>query len=110
MHELTVNQAQKMVDQWINQFEEGYWPPLAILANIMEEVGELAKEINSREKYKKKKQPEAKKDIGLELADILFSLMCMANYYSINLENKFKEAIQKYSIRDINRWKKKNNQ
>ena len=54
MHELTVNQAQKMVDQWINQFEEGYWPPLAILANIMEEVGELAKEINSKEKHKKR--------------------------------------------------------
>ncbi|MEM1767373.1 MAG: hypothetical protein QXD86_05460, partial [Candidatus Bathyarchaeia archaeon] len=47
---MTIKQAQKIVDEWINQFEEGYWPPLSMLASLMEEVGELAREINAMEK------------------------------------------------------------
>ena len=54
MEELTLRQAQKIVDDWINQFEEGCWPPLSMLASLVEEVGELAREINAREKIKKK--------------------------------------------------------
>jgi NTP pyrophosphatase (non-canonical NTP hydrolase) len=107
MEELTIKQAQKIVDEWINQFEEGYWPPLSMLASLVEEVGELAREINAREKIKKKKETEPEKDIGLEMADILFSLICLANYYGIDLEEKFKKVVEKYSSRDINRWTKK---
>ena len=55
MNELSIKQAQKMVDDWINQFEEGYWPPLSMLASLTEEVGELAREINHREKIKRKR-------------------------------------------------------
>lgn len=108
MEELTLKQAQKIVNDWINQFEEGYWPPLSMLASLMEEVGELAREINHREKIKKKKQTETEKDIGLEIADVLFSLICLANHYEIDLESKFKEVMEKYSNRDMNRWTKKN--
>jgi len=107
MVELTIKEAQKMVDNWINQFEEGYWPPLSMLASLMEEVGELAREINHREKFKKKKRNEPIRDIGLELADILFSLICLANYYRIDLEVKLKDVINKYTSRDINRWTRK---
>jgi NTP pyrophosphatase (non-canonical NTP hydrolase) len=56
MEELTLKKAQRIVDEWINQFEEGYWPPLSMLASLIEEVGELAREINAREKIKKKKE------------------------------------------------------
>jgi NTP pyrophosphatase (non-canonical NTP hydrolase) len=108
VEELTLKQAQKIVNDWINQFEEGYWPPLSMLASLMEEVGELAREINHREKIKKKKQTETEKDIGLEIADVLFSLICLANHYEIDLESKFKEVMEKYSNRDMNRWTKKN--
>jgi len=87
MGELTIKQAQKIVDEWINQFEEGYWPPLSMLASLVEEVGELAREINAREKIKKKKETELEKDIGLEMADILFSLICLANHYEVDLES-----------------------
>jgi len=107
MEELTLRQAQKIVDDWINQFEEGYWPPLSMLASLMEEVGELAREINAREKIKKKKETELERDIGLEMADILFSLICLANHYGVDLESEFKEVMEKYSSRDNNRWTKK---
>lgn len=58
MKEITIKQAQKMVDEWISQFEEGYWPPLSMLASLTEEVGELAREINHKEKIKMKKETE----------------------------------------------------
>jgi len=107
MEELTLKQAQKIVDNWINQFEEGYWPPLSMLASLMEEVGELAREINHREKFKTKKKTESKTEIGLELGDVLFSLICLANHYGVDLGAKLKEAINKYTSRDIRRWTKK---
>ena len=107
MAELTIKQVQNRVDEWIKQFEEGYWPPLSMLASLMEEVGELAREINHREKIKKKKETEPGRDIGLELADVLFSLICLANYYGVDLESKFREVMKKYSSRDMNRWTRK---
>src|SRR5690606_27481971 len=67
--------AQAMVHQWISQFEDGYWPPLANLARLTEEVGELAREINARYGPKTKKPGEAAGDLGLELADCLFVLL-----------------------------------
>jgi NTP pyrophosphatase (non-canonical NTP hydrolase) len=106
MGDLTIKQTQKIVDEWINQFEEGYWPPLSMLASLVEEVGELAREINAREKIKKKKETEPEKDIGLEMADVLFSLICLANHYGVDLETKFNEVMEKYSRRDANRWTK----
>ena len=78
-----------------------------MLASLTEEVGELAREINHRERIKKKKETEPEGDIGLELADVLFSLICLANHYRINLEDKFNEVMEKYSSRDENRWTRK---
>ena len=107
MRQLTIKEAQKIVDEWINQFEEGYWPPLSMLASLVEEVGELAREINAKEKIKKKKKTEPENDIGMEIADVLFSLICLANYYGVDLEDKFREVIKKYSTRDKHRWTRK---
>ena len=101
---MNIIQAQKMVDKWINQFEEGYWPPLSMLASLAEELGELAREINHREQIKKKKETELKGDLGLELADVLFSLICIANYYKIDLSFQLRKVMEKYSIRDKDRW------
>jgi NTP pyrophosphatase (non-canonical NTP hydrolase) len=97
---------QKTVDQWINQFEEGYWPPLSMLAAVTEEVGELAREINHREGFKKKREG-GDADLGLELADVLFSLVCIANIYHVDLDAAFKAVLQKYTERDTKRWTKK---
>jgi NTP pyrophosphatase (non-canonical NTP hydrolase) len=78
-----------------------------MLASLVEEVGELAREINAREKIKKKKETEPESDLGLEMADILFSLICLANHYGIDLESKFKEVVEKYSKRNAKRWTRK---
>lgn len=105
---MTLKAIQTAVDDWIGQFEEGYWPPLSMLAALVEETGELARELNDREGFKKKRE-EDDTNLGLELADLLFSLTCIANYYHIDLEAAFKDVLNKYSIRDMNRWTKKSN-
>ncbi len=104
---MTLNDIQKAVDKWINQFEEGYWPPLSLLAAVTEETGELAREINDREGYKKKRVPN-EANLGLELADLLFGLVCIANYYHVNLDDAFRAVLQKYTERDTTRWTLKN--
>jgi NTP pyrophosphatase (non-canonical NTP hydrolase) len=99
--------VQKIVDDWINQFEEGYWPPLSMLAAVVEETGELAREINDQEGFKKKRSPD-NADLSLELADLLFSMICIANYYQIDLDEAFKKVMEKYTNRDMKRWTLKN--
>ena len=76
---MELSEAQARVDAWIGQFEEGYWPPLANLARLTEEVGELARLLNDRFGPKKKKAGEPEQDLGEELADILFVLLVIAN-------------------------------
>jgi len=103
----TLVSIQKTVDNWVSQFEEGYWSPLSMLAAVTEEVGELAREINHLEGYKKKRAAD-NTDLGLELADVLFSLVCIANYYHVDLDEAFKAVLEKYTKRDMDRWTKKN--
>jgi NTP pyrophosphatase (non-canonical NTP hydrolase) len=100
--------VQKIVDDWINQFEEGYWPPLSMLAAVAEETGELAREINDKEGFKKKRNAD-NSNLSLELADLLFSIICIANYYHIDLDEAFKKVMEKYTKRDMKRWTLKNN-
>ncbi len=78
-----------------------------MLAALVEETGELARELNDREGYKKKRVPD-NNDVGLELADVLYSLVCIANYYHIDLDEAFQEVLEKYTKRDMDRWTKKN--
>lgn len=107
--ELSFKAAQKLVHEFINSFEEGYWPPLSMLASIVEEIGEVSREINAFEGYKTKKSSNInyKKNIGMELGDIIFSIICLANYYQIDLEENFQLIMKKYEKRDANRWTKK---
>jgi len=102
-----LTEIQASVDRWINQFEEGYWPPLSMFASVIEEVGELAREINDREGYKKKRSIN-EESLGLELGDIIFSVVCLANHYRIDLDKAFRSVMEKYENRDANRWTRKN--
>lgn len=97
-------EVQEEVDIWI-QNHGGYWPPLSMVCAIMEELGEIAREINAIEGYKPKKSEDSDSNLGEELADLLFSIMCIANYYKIDLGKKFNYIIKKYSRRDSNRFK-----
>jgi NTP pyrophosphatase (non-canonical NTP hydrolase) len=96
--------AQAQVDAWISQFEEGYWPPLSNLARLAEEVGELAREMNHRFGHKTKKADEAEQDLALELADVLFVLLVIANQQGIDLEEALERVLEKYRVRDSARW------
>jgi NTP pyrophosphatase (non-canonical NTP hydrolase) len=99
--------AQQTVDRWIGQYKEGYFPPLTNLARLTEEVGELAREINHRfgEKTKKKEEPEG--SLEMELADILFVVICLANSQGIDLDRAFAEMMAKVNARDADRWTRK---
>ena len=99
--------AQRRVDDWISQFEEGYWPPLANLARLMEEVGELARLVNHRFGTKPKKPGETEQELAEELADVLFVVLCMANEQNIDLTEAFDRVLEKYRSRDGDRWERK---
>lgn len=101
---LTIREAQQAVDAWIGQFREGYWPPLANLARLVEEVGELARELNHRYGPKRKKAEEPRQDLALELADILFVLLALANEQKVDVEEAFRAVLRKYQERDADRW------
>jgi NTP pyrophosphatase (non-canonical NTP hydrolase) len=75
-----------------------------MLGAIVEEVGELAKEINHLEGFKPKKRDGAKAQIGEELADIIYAIICVANYYKINISSELSLVIEKYTRRDAKRF------
>jgi len=104
---MDLKEAQARVDAWISQFEEGYWPPLANLARLTEEVGELARLLNHRFGPKTKKADEPEQDLALELADILFVLVVIANEQGIDLDDAFNRTLEKYRARDSDRWTRK---
>ncbi len=104
---MSLRQNQDRVDGWIRQFEEGYFHPLTNMARLTEEVGELAREINHQFGQKTKKQEEPDADLGMEMADILFVLICMANREGIDLQQAFDRMMDKVEARDANRWTRK---
>ena len=104
---MSLTDAQRRVAAWISEFEEGYFHPLTNLARLAEEVGELAREINHRFGQKTKKPEGPDGDIGMEMADILFVLICMANREGIDLQEAFDRMMNKVTARDDARWTKK---
>ncbi|MDX1493212.1 MAG: nucleotide pyrophosphohydrolase [Longimicrobiales bacterium] len=104
MTDLTLKEAQARVDAWISQFEEGYWPPLTNLARLIEEVGELAREMNHRFGHKTKKDDEPEQDLATELADVLFVILVIANEQGIELDEALEGVLEKYRARDSDRW------
>ena len=104
---MDIKDWQQQVDDWISQFEEGYWQPSSMMLRLTEEVGELAREVNHLYGQKPKKPDEPEGDLGLEMADILFIIVCMANSLQIDLEDAFSRMMEKYRLLDSNRWTRK---
>lgn len=104
----TLGEHQQVVDQWIQQFEEGYWPPLSMLAAITEEVGEVARVVNALEGHKPTKQSQTKDQmlvlLGEELGDLLFAIICLANDCKVDLDESLHRTLAKYNVRDLDRW------
>ncbi|NOT07030.1 MAG: nucleotide pyrophosphohydrolase [Gemmatimonadales bacterium] len=101
---MSLTESQQRVHAWISQFEEGYFHPLTNLARLTEEVGELAREINHRFGQKTKKAEEPPGDMAMEIADILFVLICIANREQIDLQAAFDDMMAKVDRRDTSRW------
>lgn len=97
---------QQEVDAYINQFKAGYFSPMENMVRLTEEVGELAREINHVYGPKQKKLSEKEKEIGLELADNLFVLICLANSMNIDLTESFNQTMDKFNNRDKNRFER----
>ncbi len=97
---------QEEVDAYIQQFKTGYFSPLAQMARLTEEVGELAREVNHY--YGKKiKSDEVEKTVAEELGDVLFVTMIMANSLDIDLTEVFEENMAKFNQRDAYRFERK---
>jgi len=103
----TLGDLQKEVDEYIGQFQEGYFPPMTLIVRLTEELGELAREVNHRFGEKQKKASEAAGEIALELGDLLFVTMCLANSLEIDLTGCHDAVMAKFRTRDRDRWTKK---
>ena len=104
-----MEEYQKAIDNWAQTLAEPYWPPLSQFARVAEEVGELGRLLNHIYGSKPKKPSEAKQELGGEIADIIFALICIANKHHINLGNELDKVLIKSKIRDRDRFKLKNN-
>jgi NTP pyrophosphatase (non-canonical NTP hydrolase) len=104
----TMKDLQNEVDTYISQFKEGYFSPLAMLARMTEELGELAREVNHYYGEKPKKTTEAEKTVTEEMGDLLFVLICFANSLNIDLAEAHEYVMNKFNTRDKNRWTKIN--
>ena len=103
---MEIRAVQKQVDAYISQFKEGYFPPLVNLARLTEEVGELARELNHRFGPKTKKHDEPEGDVALELGDVLFVVVVLANQLGIDLDEAVARTLEKYRVRDADRWER----
>lgn len=100
----TMEDFQSDIDAWIQAVGGGYWSPHANLARIAEEVGELARLLNHLYGPKPKKDSEAAQELGEELADILFAVICLANSEGIDLQVELQRVIDKVWHRDRHRY------
>ena len=103
---MEIEEMQKQVDDYIGQFKTGYFSPLALMARMTEEVGELAREVNHFHGEKQKKESEDEKEMSEELADVLFVLITMANSMDVDLTEAFQETMDKFNTRDKYRFER----
>ena len=100
---MTIEQAQKAVDDWIKENGVRYFDELTNLAMLTEEVGEIARIIARRYGEQSEKESDKKKDLGEEMADVLFVLICLANQTGIDLTVALQKSLEKKTKRDKDR-------
>jgi NTP pyrophosphatase (non-canonical NTP hydrolase) len=102
---MTINDAQQEVDNWIKTIGVRYFSELTNMAILTEEVGELARIIARKYGDQSFKNNEAAADLGDEMADVLWVLICLANQTGVNLTEALQKNIEKKSTRDADRHK-----
>jgi NTP pyrophosphatase (non-canonical NTP hydrolase) len=100
---LTIVAAQQAVDAWI-RVHGGYWEPLAQLARLTEEVGEVARELNHHYGPKRKKPTEPGRALADELGDLLYIVIATANTVGVDLDAALRASLAKYTTRDAERY------
>lgn len=102
---MTIENAQKLVDEWINTVGVRYFNELTNMALLTEEVGELARIIARKYGEQSFKKSDEGKDLGDEMADVLWVLICLANQTGVDLTEALKKNLDKKNIRDKDRHK-----
>lgn len=102
---MTIEEAQQEVDHWILKYGVRYFNELTNMAVLTEEVGELARIISREYGEQSYKESDKKKSISDELADILFVVICIANQTGTNLQEAFRQSLEKKTRRDSKRHK-----
>ena len=102
---MTIEQAQKEIDQWITTTGVRYFSELTNLGILMEEVGELSRLMVRKFGEQSFKENENEKDIADEMADVLWVLMCLANQTGVDLTSALQKNFEKKSLRDAERHK-----
>ncbi len=100
---MTIQEAQNQVDNWIKTIGVRYFNELTNMAMLTEEVGEVARIIARRYGEQSEKESDKNKDLGDEMADVLFVLICLANQTGVNLTEALTKNMEKKSIRDATR-------
>ena len=100
---MTLEQAQKAVDDWIKEFGVRYFNELTNMAQLTEEVGEVARIIARRYGEQSEKESDKDKDLGEELADVMFVVLCLANQTGVDLQKAFDKRMDKKGKRDHDR-------
>ena len=100
---MSLQVTQKVVDDWIKKYGVKYFNELTNTAILMEEVGEVARIMSRRFGQQSEKESDKQKDLGDELADVLFVLTCIANQTGINLQDAFEKNMEKKTNRDFER-------
>ena len=102
---MEIKQAQKIVDDWINEYGVRYFDEMTNTAMLMEEVGEVARIMARRYGEQSEKESDKNKDLGEEMADVMFVLICLANQTGIDLEEAMLKNLEKKTKRDSTRHK-----
>lgn len=102
---MTIEEAQKEVDQWIKKYGVKYFSELTNMVILTEEVGELARVIARKYGEQSSKESDLDKNLADEMADVLWVLLCLANQTGINLTDAFEKNIEKKTRRDSERHK-----
>ena len=102
---MTIQEAQERVDAWIRQYGVRYFSELTNMAVLTEEVGEVARIIARRYGEQSFKESDKDKDLGDELADVMWVVMCLANQTGVNLEEALERNFAKKTMRDAMRHK-----
>ena len=100
---MNIDNAQQAVDQWIKNHGVRYFDELTNMAQLTEEVGEVARIIARRYGEQSEKGSDKEKDLGEELADVLFVVLCLANQTGVDLSNAFAKKLDLKSKRDHDR-------